>query len=183
MNQENKTPHNFCETPEEKCTMNYCDENGCQNRKRHLVVENKLPTAEEILKQEVLKVTNGMGYEHNVTHKGIISAIHIYKDLHTTHIREELEKFRAENERLKKANTRLLERVEEESEKYCNSLDQVTRLCEMMLSAQDQNQKLREALGQVNAVIANEDYYMDWSKTTNEIENIVLGALKGGSDE
>ena len=29
-------PHSFCETPEEKCTMNYCDENGCQNRKREL---------------------------------------------------------------------------------------------------------------------------------------------------
>jgi len=31
--------HGFCETPEEKCTMNYCDENGCQNRKRELVEE------------------------------------------------------------------------------------------------------------------------------------------------
>jgi len=29
----------FCETPKEKCTMNYCDENGCQNRKRDLVNE------------------------------------------------------------------------------------------------------------------------------------------------
>lgn len=24
----NKQPHGFCETPHEKCTMNYCDENG-----------------------------------------------------------------------------------------------------------------------------------------------------------
>ena len=32
-----KKPHSFCETPEEKCTMNYCDDNGCQNRKRELV--------------------------------------------------------------------------------------------------------------------------------------------------
>ena len=31
-----KKSHSFCETPEEKCTMNYCDENGCQNRKRVL---------------------------------------------------------------------------------------------------------------------------------------------------
>jgi hypothetical protein len=31
-----QTPHGFCETPEQKCTMNYCDENGCQNRKRTL---------------------------------------------------------------------------------------------------------------------------------------------------
>ena len=29
--------HSFCETPKVKCTMNYCDENGCQNRKRELV--------------------------------------------------------------------------------------------------------------------------------------------------
>lgn len=29
-----REPHSFCETPEEKCTMNYCDDNGCQNRKR-----------------------------------------------------------------------------------------------------------------------------------------------------
>lgn len=35
-----KEPWGFCETPEEKCTMNYCDENGCQNRKRHLVDGN-----------------------------------------------------------------------------------------------------------------------------------------------
>jgi len=33
----NNKPHGFCETPEEKCTMNYCDENGCVNRKRNLV--------------------------------------------------------------------------------------------------------------------------------------------------
>ena len=32
-----KKPNSFCETPNEKCTMNYCDENGCQNRKRNLV--------------------------------------------------------------------------------------------------------------------------------------------------
>lgn len=30
-------PHSFCETPEEKCTLGYCDENGCMNRKRFLV--------------------------------------------------------------------------------------------------------------------------------------------------
>jgi hypothetical protein len=35
--QEEPKPHSFCETPESKCTMNYCDENGCQNRKRELV--------------------------------------------------------------------------------------------------------------------------------------------------
>ena len=30
-------PHSFCETPNENCTLNYCDENGCLNRKRKLV--------------------------------------------------------------------------------------------------------------------------------------------------
>lgn len=29
-----RKPWSFCETPDEKCTMNYCDENGCQNRNR-----------------------------------------------------------------------------------------------------------------------------------------------------
>ncbi len=27
----------FCETPNENCSANYCDDNGCQNRKRNLV--------------------------------------------------------------------------------------------------------------------------------------------------
>jgi len=43
---EEPKPHSFCETPEEKCTMNYCDENGCMNRKRELV-EPKQETIEE----------------------------------------------------------------------------------------------------------------------------------------
>jgi hypothetical protein len=46
--QEEPKPHSFCETPEEKCTMNYCDENGCQNRVRHLV------EPQEELKQEII---------------------------------------------------------------------------------------------------------------------------------
>lgn len=40
---EERKPWIFCETPEEKCTMNYCDENGCQNRKRNLVETEKYP--------------------------------------------------------------------------------------------------------------------------------------------
>lgn len=44
-------PWNFCETPEEKCTMNYCDENGCQNRKRNLVEPKKSKAATFILGQ------------------------------------------------------------------------------------------------------------------------------------
>ena len=38
----NREPWSFCETPKEKCTMNYCDENGCQNRKRNYVEGNDL---------------------------------------------------------------------------------------------------------------------------------------------
>lgn len=30
-----RKPWSFCETPEVKCTMSYCDENGCQNQKRN----------------------------------------------------------------------------------------------------------------------------------------------------
>lgn len=101
MSQENKTPHNFCETPEEKCTMNYCDENGCQNRKRHLVSKNQqLPTAEEILKQEVLKVTNGMEYEHNVTHKGILKAMEEHTRLHTSPLQARIAELEKKNDHL-----------------------------------------------------------------------------------
>jgi len=34
--EEQKKPHGFCETPNSTCTMNYCDENGCNERKRTL---------------------------------------------------------------------------------------------------------------------------------------------------
>lgn len=40
-NKKERVPWGFCETPEEKCTDNYCDEQGCQNRVRHLVNEPK----------------------------------------------------------------------------------------------------------------------------------------------
>ena len=43
---EETKPHSFCETPEEKCTMSYCDENGCINRKRNLVAEPSSQTDE-----------------------------------------------------------------------------------------------------------------------------------------
>ena len=36
-NNKQQTEHRFCLTPELKCTMSYCDENGCINRQRHLV--------------------------------------------------------------------------------------------------------------------------------------------------
>jgi hypothetical protein len=54
MDNKQQTPHGFCETPEQKCTMNYCDENGCQNRKRTLaepteMLNNKQHTAVDIL--------------------------------------------------------------------------------------------------------------------------------------
>lgn len=39
---ENKKPWSFCETPEENCTMNYCDDNGCQNRTRNYVQDNSI---------------------------------------------------------------------------------------------------------------------------------------------
>ena len=39
---EDKKAWRFCETPEVKCTMNYCDENGCQNRKRELVSDEPI---------------------------------------------------------------------------------------------------------------------------------------------
>jgi hypothetical protein len=52
-NNKQQTEHRFCLTPELKCTMSYCDENGCMNRQRHLVgdpiemTNNKQQTAVE----------------------------------------------------------------------------------------------------------------------------------------
>ena len=42
-----RKPWSFCETPEEKCTMNYCDENGCMNRKRSYSDDLVPPPTEE----------------------------------------------------------------------------------------------------------------------------------------
>ena len=47
-----KKPHLFCETPEAKCTMNYCDDNGCQNRKRHLVEQHEQEPLEEVVSKK-----------------------------------------------------------------------------------------------------------------------------------
>ncbi len=68
-----KEPHGFCETPEVKCSMNYCNENGCQNRKRNLVepaeqdnwisVEERLPTEKDADENgNVLMYANNSGY-------------------------------------------------------------------------------------------------------------------------
>ncbi len=48
-NNKEKTPHRFCLTPELKCTMSYCDENGCQNRKRTLVEPTEIEISEQQL--------------------------------------------------------------------------------------------------------------------------------------
>lgn len=44
-------PHSFCETPEENCTMNYCDENGCLNRKRELIDDHIVDPNEMVSSQ------------------------------------------------------------------------------------------------------------------------------------
>jgi hypothetical protein len=54
-------PHSFCETPYEKCTMNYCDENGCQNRKKELV-EPKEEPKQETLEEIKLEPLYGSSY-------------------------------------------------------------------------------------------------------------------------
>jgi len=46
-----KQTHSFCETPNEKCTMNYCDDNGCLNRKRQLIGKDELDEIKFIKKQ------------------------------------------------------------------------------------------------------------------------------------
>jgi hypothetical protein len=52
--------NSFCETPQEKCTINYCDENGCQNRVRNLVE----PKQEIKMELDALKlIAESYGFE------------------------------------------------------------------------------------------------------------------------
>lgn len=46
-----KQPWGFCETPHEKCTMNYCDDNGCLNRSRCLVDDGVTEMSKGLAKQ------------------------------------------------------------------------------------------------------------------------------------
>ena len=67
-NNKQQTPHGFCETPEQKCTMNYCDENGCQNRKRTLAEPTEMPNNKqqtEINAVEYLSKVNQFAKENN----------------------------------------------------------------------------------------------------------------------
>lgn len=59
---EKAKPHSFCETLEEKCTMNYCDENGCQNRKRELVEPKQETTLDEAA-EKYAKMMWGVYYD------------------------------------------------------------------------------------------------------------------------
>jgi len=65
---EEPEPHSFCETPDEKCTMNYCDENGCQNRVRHLV-ELKQETLEEAAEKHSESQAGTFTTPHKTTYK------------------------------------------------------------------------------------------------------------------
>ena len=62
-NNKQQTEHRFCLTPELKCTMSYCDENGCINRQRHLVgdpiemTNNKQQWAVDKAKELIDKMT------------------------------------------------------------------------------------------------------------------------------
>jgi hypothetical protein len=73
-NNKQQTEHRFCLTPELKCTMSYCDENGCINRKRHLVgdpiemTNNKQQTAVKLYTEEqVLQIIGNLNREYFVT--------------------------------------------------------------------------------------------------------------------
>lgn len=55
-NKEDQKPHGFCVTPDSKCTMNYCDDNGCIERKRHLV--DMMKTDEKHGMYDAIKVTD-----------------------------------------------------------------------------------------------------------------------------
>jgi FtsZ-binding cell division protein ZapB len=190
MNQENKTPHNFCETPEEKCTMNYCDENGCQNRKRHLVGENKqLPTASQSLCKWNFKLVHG----------DMVKCIEEHTRLHTAPLREELEKLRADKESLlvrveevREINKQLehemllVKRNNKDLEAENERLKNIISGYESSLKDYDverkhlinQNQRLREVL--VKIVEFTEG---STTKPGQYVNRIAKEELKGGSDE
>lgn len=44
----------FCETPEEGCTMSYCDDNGCLNRECSYVEETTEPTEKSFTEENRL---------------------------------------------------------------------------------------------------------------------------------
>ncbi|QEL01556.1 hypothetical protein FKG96_12315 [Olivibacter sp. LS-1] len=117
--------------------------------------ENKqLPTAEIILQ---LHLTENQLDETSVyVLRNAISAMGHYKDLHTAPMREELEKLRAENERLKSTpgNTQVIL-----AEGY-NRLDA-------------ENQKLREAL----------EFLIENNMCSIKGDEIAKEALKGGQGE
>lgn len=52
--------HGFCENPESKCTMNYCDENGCIERKRNLVGADLVPPSKKITPERAKEIEGGM---------------------------------------------------------------------------------------------------------------------------
>jgi hypothetical protein len=49
-----QTPHGFCVTPEQKCTMDYCDENGCQNRKRTSAEPIEMPKNKQLTAVDII---------------------------------------------------------------------------------------------------------------------------------
>lgn len=63
-------PHGFCVTPNSNCTMNYCDDNGCQDRKRELVLvegqeQNRGPA-------DFLN-SNGLSFRNEIQNKVIVA--------------------------------------------------------------------------------------------------------------
>jgi len=118
--------------------------------------KEKLPTAEEVLKQEVLKVTNGVEYEHNITNKGIVSAMEEYKDLYTGHL---LERIKELNKSLKNLKKSLAIKIGEK------------------VVVQLENERLREALESIYEILnTRSDLYAE--DKCNRIEDIAKEALK-----
>jgi hypothetical protein len=96
---EEPKPHSFCETPNEKCTMNYCDENGCQNRKRELVEPEKETNK---IMEEALKTINrkfDINWEKvqtlddiKILLKGLQPQVYLYSETIPEHLKECFEK-------------------------------------------------------------------------------------------
>ena len=80
---EERKPWGFCETPNEKCTMNCCDENGCMNRKR-VLVESPIEKegSNDLLTVRLIPMTEFVLTE-NISHNQIVKYAHFLKQLIT----------------------------------------------------------------------------------------------------
>lgn len=119
---------------------------------------NKLPTASQSLYK----------WNFKLVHEDMAKCIDEHTRLHTAPLREELEKLRAENERLKKD-------ISDYSSQVCDLQDEQETLNNENYGIMVKNQKLREALEKCKTILS----CWDDTESVNKVVKIAKEALKG----